>query len=212
MSTSRAARTVANRTSNQRIKIMEIKSLNGCTYVMGSIPVTDLVGLMNKAPRNSVIDAGLSSKIGASIVFGLPDDLKVFAANPEVLSMIEVKTQAVATQYGFDQQARQWLIDGETGSSSMAILHMAYEGGDKEEKSHPHDVSDLRRCRLLLEEVDQARDSFYGMAHVSTPWSNLVANWDEICQLMDEESPLWRQKTGSAKKTNDLIQSLISHN
>jgi hypothetical protein len=98
----------------------------------------------------------------------------------------------------------RWLISGERGLSSMAmVVHITGHGGDCR---HPHDPDDLRRCRLLVESVPLIRHNLQRMADCSPTWARIIAVWVELCALMDAEAPNWRQGTGSAPQTYALLQ------
>ena len=75
--------------------------------------------------------------------------------------------------------------------------------------SHPHDPDDLNRCRKLLELVPELRPRIGEMASFSPEWGRLVARWDELCALMDEEAPRWREGVGRTPRTYELMQNLI---
>jgi len=99
-----------------------------------------------------------------------------------------------------------WLMNGERGSSSNAMVaHIMGMGGTAD---HPYDPDDLRRCRLLVEQVQVIEICLPSMASCSPVWARIVAHWDELCSLMDAEAPDWRSRRGSAPKTYALLQKL----
>ena len=69
--------------------------------------------------------------------------------------------------------------------------------------------ADLRRCRLLMERVPEIAERFPRMASHSLEWAALVARWDALCRMMDEEAPKWRDGTGSASHTYALMSEVI---
>lgn len=86
--------------------------------------------------------------------------------------------------------AIEWLRNGERGSSSETIFYCLTQLPIKRWSStYPSDPDDLRRCRLLLDTVPEFRARLGEMAQVSQQWAALVAHWDELCALMDEEAP-----------------------
>jgi hypothetical protein len=98
----------------------------------------------------------------------------------------------------------RWLIHGERGASTMAMVaHIAGDGGTVD---HPYDPDDLRRCRLLVEQVKLIRENLQLMTTCSPVWAQIVAHWDELCSLMDEEAPEWRMCRGRAPKTYALLK------
>jgi hypothetical protein len=99
-----------------------------------------------------------------------------------------------------------WLLKGERGLSSNAMVdHIMGMGGTAD---HPYDSADLRRCRLLVEQVLVIRVCLPKMASCSPIWARIVAHWDELCSLMDAESPDWRSGQGSSPKTYELLKKL----
>jgi hypothetical protein len=98
----------------------------------------------------------------------------------------------------------RWLMHGQRGLSSEAMVaHIMGTGGSAD---HPYDPSDLGRCRLLVEQVPMIRFNLKHMADCSPVWARIIANWDELCALMDEEAPQWRCGIGGAPKTYQLLK------
>lgn len=103
--------------------------------------------------------------------------------------------------------AIEWLRRGERGVSSEAIFsHLTGVPIGARWMHPPSDPDDLRRCRLLLAQVPEFAARIGEMAGVSDQWARLVARWDELCALMDEEAPGMR---GAAPRTFDLMQYLV---
>jgi len=112
------------------------------------------------------------------------------------------------------QAAIQWLANGERGVSSNTIFtHMTgIEATNGWGHDVPHDPADLRRCRLLLERCPEFMPQFREhMGKASPKWAALVARWDELCAVMDEETPQWRNPPHGARstKTYDLLKQII---
>lgn len=108
--------------------------------------------------------------------------------------------------------ALNWLAHGARGISSNTIFsHLtgidALHGSPA---SHPHDPADFRRCRLLLDQVPELQVKFAGMASVSGVWRELVGAWGELCAIMDDESPRWRDGEGRGVRLNERMRELIS--
>lgn len=105
-----------------------------------------------------------------------------------------------------------WLANGERGCSSNTIVqHLTgiKTSSGKWGPDHPHDPSDLRRCRLLLEQVPELAPRISEMAKASPSWAMLIAHWDTLLALMDKECPEWRHGTGMAKETYRVMQDLL---
>lgn len=86
-----------------------------------------------------------------------------------------------------------WMSEGETGLSSKSLA--------RETAGLPHptsglfcgiwapsDPADLRRCRLLIDAVPEARQAVDKLAAKHDGWRGLAADWDEINRLYDEEA------------------------
>lgn len=104
-----------------------------------------------------------------------------------------------------------WLANGERGISSNTMftfitgVNAAYD----DYHSHPHDLGDFRRCRLLAEASNDIMNHLDRMKSVSREWSAIVDHWDELCRLMDEERPNWRKNENApSPKTYALLNSL----
>lgn len=39
------------------------------------------------------------------------------------------------------------------------------------------------------------------MAELGTQWAATIGAWDELCRIMDEEAPDWRDGRGTASRT-----------
>jgi hypothetical protein len=115
-----------------------------------------------------------------------------------------------ATMHMMPPGAIEWLRSGERGVSSEAIFeHLTgVPVGDRWGSTYPADSWDLRRCRLLLEAVPAFRLRLGEMSGACSVWARLVARWDELCALMDEEAPDWRDGQW-APRTYDLMRNLI---
>ena len=99
-----------------------------------------------------------------------------------------------------------WLLKGERGPSSDAMVaHIMGLGGTAD---HPYNPANLRRCRLLVEQVPVIEACLPNMATCSPTWARIVAHWDELCSLMDGEAPDWRSGKGLSPKTHALLKRL----
>jgi hypothetical protein len=105
-----------------------------------------------------------------------------------------------------------WLACGARGiSSNTMVTHLCGINamGAWGSRDHPHDPDDLSRCRKLLAAVPLLVPLLPRMASCSPEWAALVTHWDELCALMDEESPRWSDGIGSAPKTYRRMRELI---
>lgn len=111
------------------------------------------------------------------------------------------------------ENAARWLASGDRGLSAETIFTlttgvdaMGYLGC----YDHPHDVSDFRRCRLLLDQCPELRSCLPRVAHLSKAWSSFVYMWDDLCSIHDEEAPNWRSENSLAPKTNAMIKMIAA--
>lgn len=160
--------------------------------------------------KTAMMDVDVARMAGANLAAGTPEALDALRLR---LSAGAVQAQRLQNP-GLSMQATFWLASGERGLSSETIFqHLT---GVKVIKDHwesrfpftPSDPADLRRCRLLLEQVPELAPRIGEMATASPEWAGLVARWDEICAAMDKESPEWRNPTRHtvSKNTYALIK------
>jgi hypothetical protein len=103
-----------------------------------------------------------------------------------------------------------WLANGERGVSSEAIFsHLTGLQISRLWSSPPWDPDDLRRCRLLLQAIPALRADLPRMAELGPEWAAIVGAWDELCALMDAESPDWSDGRGGAPRTSARMQALL---
>ena len=108
-------------------------------------------------------------------------------------------------------QAIAWLASGERGTSSNTIFtHLSgIDAVGRWGGSHPLDPDDFRRCRLLLGIVPEFQARIGELRKISPVWDRLVSNWADLCDLMDQEFPTWREGgRGSCPKTYERMQEL----
>lgn len=184
-----------------------VKKILGCDVIFGGMPVDDFAALMKKMPQKAILDDQAAHHLGATFVAGMPEDTKKLLALPPCEA---IQNQvAYAKQSGLSEQAADWLLRGEQGASSKAMFSVlaGFSIGDK--FAYPLDPSDLRRCRLLLDGVPELVPRIGEMSKVNREWAALIARWDEICRMMDEETPEWRDAKGGAPKTYAIMKECL---
>lgn len=185
-----------------------VKTIQGCKVIYGQIPMDDFSALLKVMPEWAVMDIQAANHLGAAFVTGMPDNTKKLLDLPPCE---ELKKQAAnAKQNGLSEQASDWLLRGERGSSSETMFAVLTNSSKEHKRAHPHDPDDLRRCRLLLEQVPELASRIGAMATVSKEWAALIAQWDEICNVMDSEAPEWRIRKGRAAKTYALMKECMA--
>jgi hypothetical protein len=114
--------------------------------------------------------------------------------------------------YGVDlsTNAVKWLVSGERGASSefMFALLNGVKTGD-EYPDFPLDTHDFRRCELLLREVPNLRPKFTRMRRAGPQWKALVDGWQDVCDLLDTESPGWHERGVSITAKCPMASALI---
>ncbi len=175
-----------------------VRHESGCTLIFGSVPVDDFVALTKTASKTDVPDTQLAMVAGASVAFGSAEachELRARYAQEQAAALAAAHPEV-------PQAAITWVAHGEHGLSSLAIFRrmtgvVPYPIGAGNGSAHPHDTWDLRRCRLLLEQVPEWHARLAEMREVSLEWDRLVEAWDAMCKTMDTEAPDWRTYAGS---------------
>jgi hypothetical protein len=186
-----------------------VEKIHGCTMIFGSMPISDMVKLMT--PPSNVgwsIEPNLALKLGASLVCGSKDNLKLMAASADVKSRIRVHQAALLEGVRVSEAAFTWLVAGERGKSSDSMFGFLTGVESMQHASYPLDAADFRRCRLLLEQVPEFNERRPALAGLSAAWDGLVSKWDDLCALMDAEAPAWRERLVSAPQTYQALQRI----
>jgi hypothetical protein len=77
--------------------------------------------------------------------------------------------------------------------------------GERGVYAHPHDPADFGRCLGLLIAVPEFRPRLAEMSNCSSQWSAIVAAWNELETLYNEEFPTGRAPRCYAKM-KELLQ------
>jgi hypothetical protein len=171
------------------------------------MPMSAFLALSSGMSEKAVVDIHVARLLGASLVVGDPDKLNRLKVDEGVLN--EARARVAVAVSGQTEAAAEWFATGERGSSSDAMFYRL-AGVGRASVDAPSDVDDLRRCRLLLEQVPELRSRLPDMADVSDEWSRLVSHWPRLCALMDGETPDWRHCRGAAPKTYKAMKALLS--
>lgn len=101
----------------------------------------------------------------------------------------------------------KWALSGDTGISSETIVRIAI--GLKPAKGDyfdaPYDPSDFGRCYRLLKQFPELKEKLPEVAIKCKAFAPLVANWDELVSLWEEESA---NKSGRAPKLYARMKEL----
>lgn len=177
----------------------------GCRIITGELPLSAIGVLTHGMSRKAVMDVNLARMLGATFVVGEPADIDRLKEDPSVVA--QARDRVSTTHQHLSDAARAWLATGERGISSDAMF-ARLSGSVPRTTATPSDTADLRRCRLLLEQVPEFGTKFPMMADISPTWAALVQRWDELCTLMDAETPDWRKGGGVAVKTYYLMKAI----
>lgn len=183
-----------------------------CVLVEGTVPISALDALIKLVPDGSVMGIDLARKAGVTMTFGPKDEINALSeafadkARARVASMPGVEVLSPCAQ--------EWLANGERGVSSNTMLTVltGFDALEGSRESHPYDLSDFRRCRLLLDRCPELAANLQKMKDVSPEWAELVKSWPELCELMDLEAPKWRTNNNlsGANKTKKVLQALLA--
>lgn len=189
---------------------VKVEEQDGCSLIYGPIPISELQSFALSAPPGSIISPHLARLAGASFAFG-PSE-RIF----NLIAKLRAHREKHTTSEHLSAEANRWLAVGEQGASSVTMFWVftgirapGSELGDAP-CAHPLDPDDLRRCRLLLEQVPEFVGKLPQMRAVSAVWSRLIDAWDELCALMDTECPQWRgDSSGAAELTYERMREII---
>lgn len=162
--------------------------------------------------QRAQIDMNVARMAGADIAVGTPAALEALRKRLDAGA-----TLATLQQHpGLSAEAVRWLASGQRGLSSESIfqhltgIQVLKDRWQSEFPRTPSDPDDMRRCRLLLEQVPELEPLFRRrMASASKPRAALVQRWDEICTCMDTETPEWRDGKGRAPETYRLMKQVL---
>lgn len=187
-----------------------VKTVGGCTMVFGPVPMMDVVSLMKQAPKKAVMDVGLADRIGATLVFGLKEDLERLPVSELPISPKRLADAAAANAAGLPGAVQVWLAEGDRGMSSNAMCKAIWSGvPESAEHHHPLDVDDLSRCIAMID-ATQPGDRIQRAATISPEWAEIMAVWDHLRSTFKRESA--EMTKGSRKsfvETAELLQTAL---
>lgn len=99
----------------------------------------------------------------------------------------------------------EWLHSWDTGIASKTLCAF-FTGGSIPiaDRGVPHDPDDFGRCYRLLAKFPEWKLRFPQFVAKHPEWTALVANWEHLEKLYEEELP-----TGSAPKLYDFMKALV---
>jgi hypothetical protein len=149
--------------------------------IRGSVPLMDMstINALAKERGFTILDVGAASALEASMVITSPEGSKQLRAE------IDKKNADKSAEM-------KWLTGYDTGISSKVIFAVMTDRTGEitlDERGNPWDPSDFGRCYRLLKLFPAWRARIGEMAAVSPRWAALVARWDELEKLYEEEMP-----------------------
>lgn len=103
----------------------------------------------------------------------------------------------------------EWMSKGKVGVSSATMASIALglkKNIYSDHFGYPYDPADLNRCRLLLKQIPEIRDSFAKISRRVPGFKPILDNWDELMALLGEEV---REATGRAPRTYARMKELL---
>ena len=108
-----------------------------------------------------------------------------------------------------DRDVIKWLVTANTGTSSIAMVAIAYDLKPSEwGYSTPSDPSDFNRCLMLVHSVPSIKKHFAKIRLKTKYWESVIDNWDLIEKTFIDECGFNWSKAGSAPITYKLMKDL----
>lgn len=166
-----------------------------------------------EAPKGAVMDFDLARIWGAFVVAGLPADIELLRVHPETEARRDQILKSLPRT--LSAQEKEWIVRGNVGLSSALIMYKMsgyypYPTGRMNLEASPSDLSDFKRCALLVEAVPGYRRRLAVMNSVSLVWQKLVASWDEIIAALDDECPNWRSNLRPSPFAESIFRETIT--
>lgn len=186
-----------------------VEKIEGCTIVIGSLPITEMVALMQSGGEDDELDPGLAKIYGACMVTGSRAALDALKASDRTKALASEKAERESGDSGISEAAKRWLENGERGLSSETMF-TRFTGIELDgNRDAPMDGDDFRRCRLLLDQVPEFQAKLHLMKDVSKEWHGLVDCWQDLCDVMDDEAPDWRKREGTSRRLNAKMKEFL---
>lgn len=168
-----------------------VESRKGCKIIWGSIPISDLVGLMEHhfSEAEAFVDNDLANRIGAAFVIGTKQSLDGMRNDPSLEVSPERRMEMKQAQWeGWPEAFQEWLISGNRGMSSNAIASIVTGiGRAVTADDYPRDAGDFARCLKVIAALESDTLSepeiLDKVATGSVVWQNLAKSWSALKEL-----------------------------
>jgi hypothetical protein len=186
-----------------------IQKIENCRIVTGHVPLSDMAMLIQGFSDQAVMATDIASRIGATLVIGEPEDIERLRLCDLPISDQRLRDAEQARKAGLPETVIQWLLTGERGLSSDALCKAYFGIPERAGIDHPHDPSDLRRCLLFLQAVDEPNQwRFDQLQDLSQAWLLLSCHWTELVACFEQECS--QSINNAAPETYALIQKIIT--
>jgi hypothetical protein len=189
----------------------------GCRLVHGHMPLNEFLHLLKQASDSALLHVDTARMLGATAVIGSPQALARLRKQEAPAVMERVRAQLGLCARRLDADAIRWLAFGEQGASGLALFTLLTGIRPRHSRgtalNPPKDAGDVRRCRLMIEQVASLRRALPVLAQRVTepdvaPWAALAEEWGDLCALLDPESPGWRRGRCRAPGVDALLACL----
>jgi len=105
-------------------------------------------------------------------------------------------------------QIAKWLMRGNTGISSEAILYTYMLGNTDwitRSNPYPHDNGDFNRCYLLIKDCPDTFKAIKKLAKKYQQWKNILRFWDELVYIFENGN---ENNTNTNKNFFNFIQAV----
>ena len=191
MSTKSSFKTNGDRpTQNNKYSV---ETIENCTIIYGTIPINDFLAISKKRSKKTIVAIDIASRIGATIVFGLPDDIERLRATNLPISAQRLDDAVKAEELGAPAGIVEWLKTGDRGLSSDAMCARFFGIPELASINHPLDADDFQRCMKFLDaacgdDIHMRKNIVQKMRNTSLPWRGLVQAWDILEQKYNEKA------------------------
>ena len=188
-----------------------IETKENCKIVWGSFPINDMSGILKMMGKKAVMDTSLADRIGATMVIGMPDDIKKLGMRTDLpISESRLSDARIVKTKSILGSLQEWLINGERGASSNALCKVFFGVPERAGNNHPLDPSDLRRCLLFIRSAGISTH-LDKMATASKEWANLIEHWEIIhSTFISETKDPDTLSFDSAPKTYELMKKVLA--
>lgn len=183
--------------------------IEGCTVIYGDMPLTQMAEILGLAGEG-VVDTNAARVLEATMVVGTKDCISQLKSSKSYKAKAIQLAKKESDGAELSEEAVNWLILGERGSSSSFMFGYLTQIDILKSSACPVplDAADMRRCRLLIEQVPEFKEHLHKLAGASDEWALLIERWNEICQVMDAESPEWRDARGRSAGISKMLRQV----